>query len=243
MGYFNFSGYNTADVLRYNIDDRDLHLLSYFYAIQGSDNMEFLNENFKIYYWVRFEKIIDDNPTLYVKKRTLDTMISNLCEKGLLEKLVKCQEGTTFKKTYFRITDKCREMMFSGTLHKVENVEKDIENFKEVGNEITINNNIKNKYGEFNNVSLTDDELEKLKEKFPYDWEKKIENLSSYLAQFNKKYKSHYATILNWSRKDSNVQSVQNVHNAQNEQQETQQKETSEVTEEERNAWLESLWK
>lgn len=112
-----------------------------------------------------------------------------------------------------------------------------------INNNSSSNKSNKQKYGEFNNVALTDDELEKLKEKFPYDWEKKIENLSSYLAQFNKKYKSHYATILNWSRKDSNVQSVQNVHNAQNEQQETQQKETSEVTEEERNAWLESLWK
>ena len=126
MRYFNFSGFNTEEVLRYNIDDRDLHLLSYFYAIQGSDNMEFLNENFKIYYWVKFEKIMEDNPTLYVKKRTLDTMISNLCEKGLLEKIVKCQEGTTFKKTYFRITDKCRNMMFGGNQEEIMVEEKSV---------------------------------------------------------------------------------------------------------------------
>lgn len=76
-------------------------------------------------------------------------------------------------------------------------------------NNININN--KKKYGEFNNVALTDDEIEKLKNKFPNDWQQKIENLSSYLAQFNKKYKSHYATILNWARKDNDVKITNNI--------------------------------
>lgn len=57
----------------------------------------------------------------------------------------------------------------------------------------------KNIYGEFKNVKLTDEEYEKLKEAdlLPY-----IERLSSYIASKGKKYKSHYATILNWSRKE-----------------------------------------
>ena len=61
---------------------------------------------------------------------------------------------------------------------------------------------IKEKYGEFNNVSLSDEELEKLKEKFPKDYQNRIEKLSAYIASTGKKYKSHYATILNWSRKE-----------------------------------------
>ena len=113
MNYFNFSGFNSVEVLKYQIDDRDLHLISYIYTIQGKDNMEFINENGKVYYWLKNEKIIEDNPTLYAKTRTLNTMISNLCEKGLIEKIVRCQEKTTFKKTYYRITDKTRKMMFS----------------------------------------------------------------------------------------------------------------------------------
>lgn len=64
---------------------------------------------------------------------------------------------------------------------------------------------IKKNYGEFKNVLLTDDELSKLKDKFPAgDAEKKIENLSQYIASHGKKYHSHYATILNWSRDDPN---------------------------------------
>ena len=59
----------------------------------------------------------------------------------------------------------------------------------------------KHKYGEYNNVLLTDDELNKLKAEYS-DWEQRIENLSSYVASTGKSYKSHYATIRNWARKD-----------------------------------------
>ena len=60
---------------------------------------------------------------------------------------------------------------------------------------------IKRKYGSFENVSLTDEEYQKLKDKFK-DYEDKIENLSGYIASKGDKYKSHYATILNWARKE-----------------------------------------
>lgn len=60
---------------------------------------------------------------------------------------------------------------------------------------------VKHKHGEYNNVLLTDDELEKLKAEYP-DWQERIERLSSYVASTGKAYKSHYATIRNWARKD-----------------------------------------
>lgn len=59
----------------------------------------------------------------------------------------------------------------------------------------------KHKYGEYKNVLLTDDELQKLKTEYS-DYEERIERLSSYVASTGKKYKSHYATIRNWARKD-----------------------------------------
>ncbi|MEE0981452.1 MAG: phage replisome organizer N-terminal domain-containing protein [Acutalibacteraceae bacterium] len=60
----------------------------------------------------------------------------------------------------------------------------------------------KHKYGEYNNVLLTDAELEKLKAEYP-DYEERIERLSSYVASTGRSYKSHYATIRNWARKDT----------------------------------------
>jgi hypothetical protein len=67
-----------------------------------------------------------------------------------------------------------------------------------------ITSNNKNKYGEFLNVHLTLVEYNKLIEKFgEKDTLYKIEKLSSYIASKGKKYNSHYATILNWTRKDN----------------------------------------
>ena len=66
---------------------------------------------------------------------------------------------------------------------------------------------VKHKYGEYNNVLLTDEELDKLKDEY-IDWQERIENLSSYVASTGKSYKSHYATIRNWARKDKGVKPV-----------------------------------
>lgn len=76
-------------------------------------------------------------------------------------------------------------------------IEEDIDKKKNKNNNISV----KHKYGEYNNVLLTDDELEKLKSEYP-DYEERIERLSSYVASTGKSYKSHYATIRNWARKD-----------------------------------------
>lgn len=80
-----------------------------------------------------------------------------------------------------------------------------LENAKD--NNIYINNIIDNKkkniqkekYGEFKNVLLTEEEYEKIKDK---NMEQYIDKLSIYIESKGNKYKSHYATILNWSRKE-----------------------------------------
>lgn len=59
----------------------------------------------------------------------------------------------------------------------------------------------KRPYGHFKNVLLTDDELEKLKQEVPHH-EEWIERLSEYMASKGKRYKSHYATIRTWHRKE-----------------------------------------
>lgn len=60
----------------------------------------------------------------------------------------------------------------------------------------------KNIYGEFENVFLSNEEYEKLVERFSESNTKiLIEDLSSYLASSRKKYSSHYATLLNWARR------------------------------------------
>ena len=61
----------------------------------------------------------------------------------------------------------------------------------------------KKRFGAFKNVRLTSKEYEKLINRFgKHDAKQRIENLGEYIASKGKKYKSHYATILNWSRRD-----------------------------------------
>ena len=57
-------------------------------------------------------------------------------------------------------------------------------------------------YGEFSNVMLTDDEFRKLCERCP-DADAIITELDQYIESQGKekKYKNHYATLLNWSRR------------------------------------------
>ena len=66
---------------------------------------------------------------------------------------------------------------------------------------------VKHKYGEYNNVLLTDEEYQKLSVEYS-DLAERIERLSSYVASTGKKYKSHYATIRNWARKDAETKPI-----------------------------------
>lgn len=58
-------------------------------------------------------------------------------------------------------------------------------------------------YGELKNVSLSDSEHAKLIDKFgEIKTASMIDNLGFYISSKGKKYKSHYATILSWSRNE-----------------------------------------
>lgn len=101
----------------------------------------------------------------------------------------------------------------------IEGQPKDINN--NVNNENNIINNInsetkqinkksstkkseatRHKYGEYNNVLLSDEQLQKLQSEFPFDWETRINNLSCYMQSSGKSYKDHLATIRVWARKN-----------------------------------------
>jgi hypothetical protein len=57
--------------------------------------------------------------------------------------------------------------------------------------------------GQFQNVKLSQDEHQKLITQFgEKGTNQRIDNLSAYIASKGKKYKSHYATILTWERRN-----------------------------------------
>lgn len=60
----------------------------------------------------------------------------------------------------------------------------------------------RHKYGQYNNVLLSDADMEKLQAEFPNDWAQRIEKLSEYKASTGKAYKNDLATIRRWSRNE-----------------------------------------
>lgn len=81
-----------------------------------------------------------------------------------------------------------------------------------------------NTYGEFNNVKMTTAEFEKLVQAEGSERANAlIEELSSYLASSGKRYKSHYATLLNWGRrKDKEKNKVKSFDDEKRERMEAQ---------------------
>ena len=88
------------------------------------------------------------------------------------------------------------------TRYLVDHAEEDIDKEEDKEEDKKEDKKKKHKHGEYTNVLLTDEELDKLKTEYS-DWEDRIERLSSYIASTGKSYKSHYATIRNWARKDT----------------------------------------
>ena len=67
----------------------------------------------------------------------------------------------------------------------------------------TVSEPSRHRYGMYQNVFLSDEELQKLQTEFPADYQSRIERLSEYMASSGRRYKNHLATIRSWARRDS----------------------------------------
>lgn len=65
---------------------------------------------------------------------------------------------------------------------------------------------IRHKHGQYQNVLLTDVDLEQLRAEFPSDWQERIERLSEYMVSSGKCYRNHLVTIRAWARRDAEKQ-------------------------------------
>ena len=58
-------------------------------------------------------------------------------------------------------------------------------------------------YGKFNNIFLSDAEVDSLKAELPGKWEYYIDRLSLHIASSGKQYHNHAATIYKWAQEDA----------------------------------------
>ena len=130
-------------------------------------------------------------------------LMPNETKSGRIEYIYDIYEMSIYKKQEYQkqgveFQEVEKQQVEKQEIEKVGQINTNIQNTKKQNTKKS-NTNIKREYGEFENVLLTDDEYKKLEEKNALS---QIENLSRYMASTGKRYKSHYATILNWDRRD-----------------------------------------
>lgn len=85
-------------------------------------------------------------------------------------------------------------------------INKDITSTEETNTEIIKKREskrpVRHKYGLYQNVLLSDEEMEKLMREYPNDYQKRIDRLSEYMASTGRIHKNHLATIRSWAKRD-----------------------------------------
>lgn len=155
-----------------------------------------------------------------VGKSTIQNWLKSLEDRGFIYREVKYKKGTKeIEARYIRILDGPTQKNVGGSPEKWVTPHPEIYQDNNTSINNTINNTkeyigdlptskkskskpVRHQYGEYKNVLLSDDQLEKLKSEFPNDWEQRIDRVSEYCESTGKTYKNYLATIRNWAKKD-----------------------------------------
>lgn len=187
---FTIMGFNQQSMIDLKLDLKDAMILRYFVDFKGSNNMKTTIHNNEEYYWLYYEKVIEDIPMIKIKDTTtLGRRLKVLCSKGLLERFIDKQKNSM---TYYKLGMQYERLINS----KTDKVNKPVSKSKEEP---------KHKYGEFKHILLTDKQLESLKNKFT-NWEWHISNLDEAIEMHGYKYQNHYLTMLKWAKSDKKKQ-------------------------------------
>ena len=145
----------------------------------------------------------------YMSERQINTAFQKLIESGLI--ITGNYNKLAYDRTlWYALTQKGKSILHFDIMENTKMSNGNEQNVTPIPNINTgVNTSIntdkkksRHKYGLYENVLLTDEELEKLKAEFPSDYKSRIERLSEYIASSGKKYKNHLATIRSWARRN-----------------------------------------
>lgn len=156
-------------------------------------------------------------------KSTVSRNLEKLCKAGLVDKRVRMEKGLTlvdYRAVHPAVKEVGGTQNGSGGVPKMGagGVPKMSPHNIEVDNPIRNHSDIRQvryKHGEYANVLLSTEDLDKLRAEFPHDWKERIERLSAYMASTGKSYKNHLATIRNWARRDQAKEKPKQAYNPQ----------------------------
>ena len=148
-----------------------------------------------------------------VNKETISRWVSDLIKFGYLNREIIYKEGTNqiinryLRINQYPIDEKRNTPIDEKVKDHNTSINNTFNNTKEYIRELPPSKKskakpIRHKYGEYKNVLLSDEQMEKLKTEFPNDYQERIERLSEYCESSGKTYKNYLATIRSWARKE-----------------------------------------
>lgn len=91
---FTLSGFSQAEAVRLGLSGDDLYLLRWFVNFKNSGKMVFKIINGEKYYWVSYEKLVEELPLIVSKKDTAYRKFKKMVEAGVLDRKTVKQGGT-----------------------------------------------------------------------------------------------------------------------------------------------------
>lgn len=212
---YTIAGLQQSKLVELGLDIADAYILRWVIDFWHSGRMTKVLFEYEEYIWIKYQKVIDELPIMGIKsRRSIENRFKKYVSCGLMKHYT-LKEGGTY--SCYMFTD-----MYTYLIDYPSNSNDDPTSVdllpptsvdllpKDSSTNINSSTNnskppkaeIKRKYGEYDNVLLTDKELEKLEDKFKSDMEPWINKLSFGIALKGYKYKSHYLAILKWDRDD-----------------------------------------
>lgn len=204
-----------------SIDERDLMILRWIMDFYFG-GMEKLVIDGVEYGWVNYSYVCDELPIMHLNPEAVRRRLKKLVKFGLLyhqnvksskvgnrayyrptEKAVQLQSSTlTTSKSQGQTTSKSLPLPLQSSNKDSSISDPSITNPSIKYDMPSRKKEPRHKYGEYQNVLLSDSDMKKLQAEFPTEWEERIERLSYYMESKGVSYKNHLATIRNWARKD-----------------------------------------
>lgn len=151
-------------------------------------------KHWRIHNYIRADRL---QPTAYIDERTLldvkDNGAYTRCQSDVRQVSDRCQslDGQT--------PDICQQ---SGSIDKIRLDKNRLDEIRLGENRGEAMTDTRHVCGIYSNVLLTPEDVSNLRDKFPDDWEIRVDRLSSYMKSTGRSYDDHYATLLNWSYRD-----------------------------------------
>ena len=161
-------------------------------AVITNTNIDIVRAAMEVFKQLNMIDILDDS-TIYMNE--VDKLIGSETAAAERKRRQRAAENATKPAL---LSSNCDIVTPMSQISHIE-IEKDIEIEKEKQKK---EKPARHKFGEYNNVLLSDSDFEKLQTEFPTDYKERIERLSSYKASTGKSYKNDLATIRNWARRD-----------------------------------------